>query len=482
MAEMRKELPALPWSIAVFLVALVSLVMLMHNSVLLPTASTGLMNVSVFISGLLYVPVAIVARRCPKALSLAGCSCAAAVFGAVAMLLWQSVLANPTDGTLFLVTDTLFNVSRGWGTILAALALSRIPRNAPTMVAALAGIAISYAIWPLLRSATEAAPALFGIIMLGMLIGTGSVNQRDLFARIREAASPRDLETTNPFSFVPLSSKLFVCIALFETTFGYATATRFNAMQGWQYALLALAYGALLLVWSRARRFTFDEDAAFRLCTVTVIAGFLLTPASSLPTSVTSTIIEAGSECFYALMFSVLASIAARNPTGALAVVPLGFAVSSCSSAVGFAAAESIMAAQANGWTDALLITSALLSIVIFCFVWIGLDGFRFRRFFQAIVPAEVAEKRPARTPSDDAQGIDAALHSLAERHGLTAREREILGLLARGHSGKSIMERLTISANTVKTHTRHIYKKIDVHSQQELIDLVEELAHAATR
>ena len=99
------------------------------------------------------------------------------------------------------------------------------------MVAALAGIAISYAIWPLLRSATEAAPALFGIIMLGMLIGTGAVNQRDLFARIREAASPRELETTNPFSFVPLSSKLFVCIALFETTFGYATATRFNAMQ-----------------------------------------------------------------------------------------------------------------------------------------------------------------------------------------------------------------------------------------------------------
>ena len=43
-------------------------------------------------------------------------------------------------------------------------------------------------------------------------------------------------------------------------------------------------------------------------------------------------------------------------------------------------------------------------------------------------------------------------------------------------------MERLIISANTVKTHTRHIYKKIDVHSQQELIDLVEELAHAATR
>lgn len=98
MAEMHKELPALPWSIAVFLVALVSLVMLMHNSVLLPTASTDLMNVSVFISGLLYVPVAIVARRCPKALSLAGCSCAAAACGAVAMLLCRAFLPTlPTE-------------------------------------------------------------------------------------------------------------------------------------------------------------------------------------------------------------------------------------------------------------------------------------------------------------------------------------------------------------------------------------------------
>jgi DNA-binding CsgD family transcriptional regulator len=30
------------------------------------------------------------------------------------------------------------------------------------------------------------------------------------------------------------------------------------------------------------------------------------------------------------------------------------------------------------------------------------------------------------------------------------------------------------VSRNTVKTHVRNVYSKLDVHSQQELIDLVE--------
>ena len=39
------------------------------------------------------------------------------------------------------------------------------------------------------------------------------------------------------------------------------------------------------------------------------------------------------------------------------------------------------------------------------------------------------------------------------------------------------IAEELVISENTVRTHVRHIYAKLDVHSHQELIDLVERQA-----
>ena len=45
--------------------------------------------------------------------------------------------------------------------------------------------------------------------------------------------------------------------------------------------------------------------------------------------------------------------------------------------------------------------------------------------------------------------------------------------LLAQGKTRRAICEELTVSPDTVKTHVRAIYRKLDVHSQQELIDRI---------
>jgi DNA-binding NarL/FixJ family response regulator len=50
----------------------------------------------------------------------------------------------------------------------------------------------------------------------------------------------------------------------------------------------------------------------------------------------------------------------------------------------------------------------------------------------------------------------------------LTAREQEILALLARGYLYKEIGERLNISMSTVSTHLVHIYEKLHVQSRTE--------------
>ena len=60
-------------------------------------------------------------------------------------------------------------------------------------------------------------------------------------------------------------------------------------------------------------------------------------------------------------------------------------------------------------------------------------------------------------------------------RYGLSPREREVMELLVRGYSTDRIGKDLHISYHTVKTHVYHIYQKVGVHAQQELIDLVEE-------
>jgi len=52
------------------------------------------------------------------------------------------------------------------------------------------------------------------------------------------------------------------------------------------------------------------------------------------------------------------------------------------------------------------------------------------------------------------------------ELEALTARESEVLALLARGVSNKEIAETLVISTNTVKRHLRAIFDKLGVHTR----------------
>ena len=47
--------------------------------------------------------------------------------------------------------------------------------------------------------------------------------------------------------------------------------------------------------------------------------------------------------------------------------------------------------------------------------------------------------------------------------------------LFAQGRSAVFIGELIFISANTVRTHIKHIYSKLGVHSRQELINLIEQ-------
>jgi DNA-binding CsgD family transcriptional regulator len=62
----------------------------------------------------------------------------------------------------------------------------------------------------------------------------------------------------------------------------------------------------------------------------------------------------------------------------------------------------------------------------------------------------------------------------VANKCSLTAQETNVFLFLAKGRNASYVESVLYISGHTVKTHIYHIYKKLDVHSQQELIDRVE--------
>ena len=63
---------------------------------------------------------------------------------------------------------------------------------------------------------------------------------------------------------------------------------------------------------------------------------------------------------------------------------------------------------------------------------------------------------------------------AISQSYGLTPREAEVLVLLAKGYHADSISAELNIARPTTRTHIQHIYQKLTINSQQELIRIVD--------
>ena len=80
----------------------------------------------------------------------------------------------------------------------------------------------------------------------------------------------------------------------------------------------------------------------------------------------------------------------------------------------------------------------------------------------ELVLPPQIA----ARALAALARGDVAPTYELMEP--LTAREREVLGLLAQGLTNKDIAQNLFVSVRTVEAHLRNVYGKLGVRSRTE--------------
>ena len=62
---------------------------------------------------------------------------------------------------------------------------------------------------------------------------------------------------------------------------------------------------------------------------------------------------------------------------------------------------------------------------------------------------------------------------SLVKRFRLTGREVDVLSLFSQGYSLAKVSQELYISLGTAQSHMKNIYRKMDVHSKDELISLI---------
>src|SRR5689334_10561924 len=112
---------------------------------------------------------------------------------------------------------------------------------------------------------------------------------------------------------------------------------------------------------------------------------------------------------------------------------------------------------------------SALIAILFATFgIWLGLRITRRRETVvvrEVLVPAEAPALEPFAPNTAQQQNL-----------GITARELEILTLVARGFSNREIATQLFVSENTVKTHCARAFDKLGAARRTQAVQRAKEL------
>jgi two-component system, NarL family, response regulator LiaR len=104
--------------------------------------------------------------------------------------------------------------------------------------------------------------------------------------------------------------------------------------------------------------------------------------------------------------------------------------------------------------------------------IWLGTRLFAPRERIREHIVDRIVEVSVPAAPAPSFTADDTA----RERLGITRRELEILGLVARGLSNREIGETLFVSENTVKTHCSRLFDKLGARRRTEAVQRSKEL------
>ncbi len=136
--------------------------------------------------------------------------------------------------------------------------------------------------------------------------------------------------------------------------------------------------------------------------------------------------------------------------------------------------------------TDVMVVTVFGDEAHVLASIEAGATGYLLKRSLVDTLGATVRELRAGGSPispviarqllqrfkrgADDAAAASAATAAAVDDGGLSEREREVLLFIAKGFTVGEIANMLHLSAHTVATHVKHIYRKLAVHSRTEAV------------
>ncbi len=228
--------------------------------------------------------------------------------------------------------------------------------------------------------------------------------------------------------------------------------------------------GAVILGLALLRSEKFDARFLAQACVPLALAACLLMPAAwSSAGFMVSFFVKLAYVWFTIFALMLLANLAFRFGIPTLRMFAIARA---CSEAAIFSGVIIRRFLEGSGLSQdgTVLLISACAGVVVVCvcvLLW------RSERAVNADWGAAGIEVASGERVMGPRERLILRCEQLARTHGLTARETEVLTLIAQRKTRSEIEQELFLSQNTVKTHVRHVYAKLGVHSKSDVYELV---------
>lgn len=234
--------------------------------------------------------------------------------------------------------------------------------------------------------------------------------------------------------------------------------------------IVAIAGGALaVFITMSIYKMDFDH-LTYQIALPLIAAGFLFLPLHEPWNVIGTAVYQFGYQYFYIVLWALWPVLASRGGVPAGWMVGWGLLAIQLGQFVGSLAASVSLMFISSDLGMAMLSACIIFVVLIIALFAIGNGSASTGWGF--VKPMEEA---------DATSNFEKAGTRLARRCRLSPREIEVFFLLAKGRNRAFIREELVIGDETVKSHIKSIYRKTDVHSQQELIDLIETESQATT-
>lgn len=243
-------------------------------------------------------------------------------------------------------------------------------------------------------------------------------------------------------------------------TFAFGVADVSEMFQGLLSECLGTCCSALLLIVVFVLQ---KRLSLFEICLLFVVplvaTGLLLVSLHGPIAIVPAAINQGGFSCFFALIWYFSAELNVAGAPGSLTRnLGILFFSSQLGQFVGALAPQSLTNGLLTSLVYLILITAMLL------LYW------RSKRAQMAPVELAVSDGKTSQAGDEQAR----LLEQWGAQYGLSPREGEIALLLIKRTPYRQVSEELFISENTVKTHVRNIYRKVDVSSREELLEVLD--------